>query len=412
MGANFMAARRFRRSSGIPAAAIALLLASALAGDGPAAADREAEEDEVTIGSVVSSIPERERAEKDRLAAERGYSVLSGVTAFLTADDNVYRSPDEFEMGGLSWGNMIFVEGDKRWKRGDELTATASFSQVQYPDYSNIDSYYARFGGFYQRPLGHGMRLESELGLSHRNDDAATIHGTDYVRDYSYWRFGGQATLRWRHSSHHLTTLTVAGVNKNYGEIAGLSSLDWNEWAAAAQHRLRFAPYHYLTFLYETRTRDYDEEPASAADGSEPPGAPAEWHRYHTVGATYTRLLGPQASVEAHYDLSTKTDLFAGYESNRAHTILIQAGTSHGRLETRFGFENTWRRYDKMLGDGDERLAYSMWRAEAGGRVWMTGHLWVFGSLSYYGRNTNKTTGSSYRDYEGLVPTLGTAIYF
>lgn len=394
-------------------AGVALLLALALSPPAAVAAIGEDEEEEISIGSVASSIPETFAAQKRDLAASRGYSFLSGVTAFVISDDNLYRSPSALEQDGTGWGNQVFLQADRRWKQSDKLVANLTWSQTQQPQHSNANSAYVKATGFYLHRFGGGLRIECDLDLSHKNDDATTIAGVDYARDYSYWRYAAEADLVWRITGHHMVTLSADGIRKDYSETSGLNSIDWDEWDASSEYRLRFAPYHYLTLLYSIGERDYREELAATGDGTELPEAPAERHRYQTIGTTYTLPVGSDARFEAHYDHSKKSDLFAGYESNEADTIRLRGGLNLSqRFETRLGFEQLWRDYENILGDRDRKLEYSLWQLEFGSRFRVVDRTWLFGSIRYYARDTNNSDGSYYRDYNGAVSTLGMGLFF
>lgn len=390
---------------------VATLLVGALAG--PLLAATDDEEEEAGVGSVVSSIPDA-LAERKRLAAEeRGFAMLSGVTAFLGSDDNVYRSPDSMQREARGWGNWFLVSADKRWSRGDRLTTDVTWQQVQSPRHSRVNSAYGNVTSEYVRPLGRGFRLEVDGEVSRKNDDAVNIEGEDYQRDYAYWRYAAEGALVWRVSSHHLVSLGAERIAKDYRETPAMSSIDWREWETSGFYRLRLAPYHYVGLEYATGVRRYRDEPASARDGSELPSPRVERHRYRTLTASYTLPVRTNARLGAEYERSTKTDLVADYESNRSDTGRLEAAVNFGaRLESRA--EVSWNRhaYENMRGDGDRPLRYTLREAGLGARLRLLDPTWVFASWNHAVRETNKSGGTAYRDYRVQSLRGGVSLFF
>lgn len=388
-----------------------LLLVGALAG--PLSAATDDEEEETSVGSVVSSIPDA-LAEQKRLAAEdRGFAMLSGMTAFLGFDDNVYRSPDSMQREARGWGNWLMVSADKRWSRGDRLTTDATWQQVQSPRHSQVNSTYGNLTSEYVRPLGRGFRLQINGELSRKNDDAVNIEGEDYRRDYTYWRYAAEGSLIWRISSHHLVSFGAEQIAKDYRETPEMSSIDWREWEATGFYRLRLAPYHYVGLEYATGVRRYREEPASARDGSELPDQPVERHRYRTLTASYTLPVWANARLGAEYEFATKTDLLADYESNRSDTGRLEAAVNFGsRLEARA--DVSWNRhaYENLRGDGDRPLRYTLRQGGLGARLRLFDPTWVFASWNHAVRETNKSSGTAYRDYRFETLRGGVSLFF
>jgi hypothetical protein len=401
--------RRIGRAGG----SLVLLALISSIGVTPAPAVIDEEEDEIGIGSVMSSVPDAVAGQKREHAAAGGFSLLGGVSGFMGSDDNVYRSPSALEKQGLAWGNWAILQTDVRSARGDKWITGLTWNQTKRPRYANSNSTYGNLSSLYVRRLGGGVRIEADLAVSHRNDDATTIVGLDYPRDYAYWRYGGEAALVWRINERHMFTLGGERIAKNYDETQGLRSIDWTEWDLTAQYRRRFGPYRYLEFLYASGERGYRDERAAGEDGTELPENPAELHRYRTAEISCTMPVGSRLRFEASYARETKTDLFAGYENNRADTVqLLGAVNAMGRLEIRTQIEQSWRRYEKIRGDGGKPLALGLWQLGVGARFRVIDATWLFVGWESYARDTNKSSGSFYRDYRGSLTTTGMSLFF
>jgi hypothetical protein len=396
-----------------PGRDLLLLICASLLCATPSHAVVDEEEDEIGIGSVMASIPDRIAEQKRELAAAGGFSMLGGVSGFMGSDNNVYRSPAALEKKGLEWGDWAILQTEVRTARGDKWISSVSWNQTQRPRYANSNSTYGNASSLYVRRLGGGVRVEANLELSHKNDDATTIVGQDYLRDYAYWRSGAEAALVWRINERHMFTFGGEQIAKNYSETKGLRSIDWTEWALTAEYRRRFGPYRYLEFSYSSGERGYRKELAATQDGRELPDHPTELHRYRTAGVSCTMPVGTKTRFEARYDRSGKTDLFAGYENNRTHTVqILGAFNAMERLEIRTNAEQSWRRYEHIMGDAGKPLAYALWQVGVGSRFRLVDTTWLFLGWNYYARDTNKSSGSFYRDYRGSITTTGMSVFF
>ena len=390
-----------------------MLLFVPLLHSAPASADLDQEEDEIGIGSVMASVPDRVAEQKRELAAGDGFSILGGISGFMGSADNVYRSPAELEKRGLAWGNWAVLQADVRSARGDKWVTNLNWNQTQRPRYSNSNSNYGNLSSRYLRRLGGGVRVELGMEVSHKNDDATSIAGLDYLRDYSYWRSGAEATLVWRISERHMVTIDGERIIKNYGERAGLRSIDWGEWALTAKYRRRFGPYRYLAFYYSSGERKYRDELAADRSGVERPQYPTELHRYRARGISVTMPVGSRARFETRYERGAKTDLFVGYESNQTHEIaVLGAINAMERIEIRASIDQSWRRYTNMKGDAGRPLKYALWQIGVGARYRLVNSTWIFGGIDYYARNSNKSTGLIYRDYRAASTTTGMSVFF
>lgn len=73
--------------------------------------------------------------------------------------------------------------------------------------------------------------------------------------------------------------------------------------------------------------------------------------------------------------------------------------------------EYSLRDYEHILGDDDVLLDYSKTKARLGLTHRIRGPVWIFGSFSYYARETNRSTGSVYRDYRTVTTALGLSLF-
>ena len=380
---------------------------------GPASAASVEEDDEESIPSDMSfSVPAEVLAAKKDSAGQNGFSLLLGASAFLGTDANIYRSPTSAEHDSHAWGNWGYLRSDARWKRNRMLT-TANWKQTQYPGHSAVNANYGHVSNWITRPLGRRLDLEVDLDLSHQNDDAVKIDGTKYDRRYGYWRSSAEAVLEWNPGRHHRLRVSGEGLRKNYDETPGLNSLDWHQVAGRAEYRYRFASSHYLDMGYAVANRRYRAEPASIRAGDELPSNPTEHHRYREATVGYNVPMTRGLSAHSSYAYADKRDLFEGYENFRRRQGALGIDlklTSALSLSADAEHANT--DYDHLHGDHGRALRYRTWDVGLGSRLRGNQSCWLFGSVGYYERRSNKSFGTLYRDYHGILTRLGLSVFF
>ncbi|MEZ4652570.1 MAG: hypothetical protein R3E12_02930 [Candidatus Eisenbacteria bacterium] len=249
--------------------------------------------------------------------------------------------------------------------------------------------------------------------MSHQNDASANIAGRDYAQDYGYWRYAGETVLEWKPSSRHRVRLGAERVIKDYEETPGLVSVDWTQWMASASYRVRLIGGQSASASYATGYRDYKDEPAAESSGRELPTNPAERHRYRELALKYSIPLTRRADLEVGYSRDSKEDLFQGYESRRSEGFHAEVGVEAlPGVELRLAGARSWRDYQHILADAGRPLSYRLQEASVGSRVHVLAPTWVFFQLSYFERDTNKSTGTLYRDHTGTVTRTGVNVFF
>lgn len=370
-------------------------------------------EEEIALRGIDFYIPDEVDKAKRQAAQESGFSLLTGVGLGWGVDDNIYRSPSSLEESGEFWGGWAFLRADKRFDEEERLMTTLRWQQTLYPGNKNVNRDRGYLSNWYTRPLTDDTKIELDFDISYRNDDATKITGEPYKRDYSYWRYAPEVLFVWNMSKEHRFKIGGEYEFKDYDETPGLNSLDWAQPIFKARYRYRFGPYHYLRLWYSLGEREYEEELASLRDGTEVSGNPDEKHRYQRAMLWYSVPISDELDLDLKYSYRTKSDLFKDYESYNSHRIEAGIGLKPSKkMEIRMEAGYTIRDYDNILGDSNHNLEYTKWRlgARAQYKLWDSG--WLFGGVNYYDRDTNKSQGSIYRSYEGIVTYVGLSIFF
>ncbi|MEZ4651352.1 MAG: hypothetical protein R3E97_21685 [Candidatus Eisenbacteria bacterium] len=369
------------------------------------------DDEEESIGDVGFSVPTEILSEKRHDAAAHGFSVLSGISTYWSDDDNVFHSPDELEATAASWGNWAYLRGDTRFS-GTRMLNTVKWKQERFPDEPIIDTAYFSSSNWFDREILDGLDLELDFDLSHQNDASANVEGLDYARTYEYWRYAAETVVEWSPTRLHRIRVGAEATKKNYDETEGMNSIDWTQWLATASYRFRPASGRWVKLSYTTGQRNYADEPASIESGRELPDNPMEKHRYEEFEISLDSRLTSILDLELGYTWDTKEDLFRNYESRRTEEFRAELSMDLRQgVELRVEGTRAWRDYDLIQGDNGN-LKYRTQEIAGGGRVRVLSPVWLFAQLGYYERDTNKSTGTVYRSFQGTRTRAGLSLFF
>lgn len=374
-------------------------------------------EEEISLRDIGFYVPDEVDKAKRRTAQESGFSLLNGVGVVWGAEDNIYRSPSDLEESGELWSGWAYLRADKRFGERERLMSTLTWQQTRYPGHSNTNSDRGHLSNWYTRPLTDNTRIEFDLDIYYKSDDATTIRGERYERDYAYWRYTTEGLFVWNMSKEHRFKIGGEYLFKDYDETSGLNTLDWAQRIFKVRYRYRFARYHYLRVWYSLSERKYEEELASLcdSDGTELVSNPDEKHRYQRIQVWYSVPINDKLDLDLKYNYRTKKDLFKDYESYNSHKIEARVRLkATEKMEIRMEAGYTIRDYDNILGDRDKshELEYTKWNLGVGAQYKLRDSCWIFGKLSYYDRESNKNYGNLYRSYTGLFLSTGISFFF
>lgn len=372
------------------------------------------EEEDLVERNVIFSVPPEVEEWREEVAATAGFSLTAGLNAFVGHDDNVHRSDTLLEKSSQAWGDWLYLRGDKRFSEDIRWLSTFNWRQVNYKSESQANYRRGHLSNWVEASVADNIEIEFDVDVSAENDDNTRIDGVNYPRDYSYWRYAGDTRLTWRLTSVHRLRIGAEFVRKDYGEVDGLNSIDWSQVSVSLRYRLRFAAYHYFRVWYELSWRDYDEEPANDLFGDDDnPDYPAEEHRYREFTVRYSIPVANRFGFHLQFRYLTKDDLFRGYESwQEAQYDLWMTANISDRLQMAVSGEYREREFDHMLGNDNRLLHFERWQISSSARAGLARFLWLVGEITAYKRDSNRDTETIYRDYEGMVYSVGISFFY
>ena len=370
-------------------------------------------EEEVSLRQHLQSIPDAIDKQARRHARQDHFHLLKGLGLFAGADENVYRSPDEFESNAAFWGYWGLIRADWRIAGKERLMSTATWQQVTYPDHPLADLEAGELRNWYTRPITDTSSMQASVRVKRRSDESANIRGEDFRRDYAYWRYNAKLSWVWQPDRTHRFDWGSGYAFKNYDEVSGLESLDWHELSVDARYRYRTESAGILRVSYSLGRRDYQEALAGFRDGSEMETNPQESHFYHDATLRYIYPLNERLELGTGYSYEIKNDRFADYESYQSHEFDLRANWSiqdNTHLHGRAGY--TFRDYDNISAGDRRTLNYDQIELQLQLQHQLTDSVTLSGSVEFFYRNTNKSTGTIFRDYRGVVYYVGLSYFF
>jgi hypothetical protein len=199
---------------------------------------------------------------------------------------------------------------------------------------------------------------------------------------------------------------------KNYNETNSMNSLDWNQSSLGFRYRLRTSDKSLVRLRYSLGVRRYDAELSSLVNGDEVSTNPMERHRYQDGRISFDLNPSKKTSLTVEFARRTRTDLFQGYESweNSNWKGTLESKLSNKiELGTRLSYMS--QHFETMTGDNNAKLKYTKLSAGVGSRFTVTPAFRLFVAADYYSRDSNKSTGTLYRDYEGTTVSVGMSLF-
>ena len=324
-------------------------------------------------------------------------------------DSNIYETPSTgpTPLGSpgeeSSFGYDLGVKAAALRYFNDRDRLSQSLSAVGSPilEDSDITEYGQKLRARYTARMSRRVRFSVSGSLKHDNDSEVDAFGANLSRDYENFAYRASPSLRYRLGRGHSLRLSFPLKRKDYKETNLENSLDWWEAGSALTYRGRGRRAS-IELGYEFVVRNYDEELASLSDGTLLATNPEEEHRYRKFALELGWRASDNLELFGGYRFKTKDDRFEGFESYEDRRWLLGvAATPRREWALRASVSYGQRDYDKRLGDvPTEELEYDTLRASFLARYVVSGNLSLFARYGFLERDSNRSTGTSYRDYE------------
>ncbi len=368
----------------------------------PAAWAQEQAQDESTAKrtQVGLEVPDELGKLKRDQAKERGWALTFMSTAAAGYDSNLFDSPDSekdsaFYDFGLKLESLHYFDAHQTLKLSLEGTGSL------YPESSKLAEATQKLRAKYSNQLRKRIRLSFAGTVKHANDDEIDIDGNEFTRGFENFTYKAKPSIRFRLSKRQALSLSYSGAWSDYEETSGEESLDWWAHGPAAQYRLKLSDAASLRLVYGFTIRNYDDNLASLQDGTNLATNPSEEHHYQRVEVKGTWRPVSWLELDGGYRFKMKEDQFEGFESyeeGRWTTGLTLSRFPPWTLHAEAAFSE--RQYDNRLGElATETLEYDKLEANITAYYKVKYGFSFYAHYSYANRDSNRSSGSSYRDY-------------
>ena len=345
----------------------------------------------------------RERAKEGRWA----WTFLGMFAAGY--DSNIYEtpgsgptpigSPGEESSGVYDLG--VKVTALRYFSDRDQLRLSFATTGSPNLEDSDITEYRQVLRARYTARMSKRLRFSVSGSVKHDNDSEVDAFGGSLSRDYENFAYRVSPSVRYRLGKGQSLRLSFPVKRKDYKETTLNSSLDWWEAGSALTYKGSWRRAS-VELGYAFVVRNYDEELASLADGTLLATNPEEEHRYHKLALELGWRVSDNLELFGGYRFKSKDDRFQGFESyDDRRWELGLAATPRREWALRAKLSYGQRDYDKRLGDlPTEELEYDKLSASFLARYVVSSQLSLFANYSFSERDSNRSTGTSYRDYD------------
>ncbi len=333
-------------------------------------------------------------------AKERGWALTFLGMFGAGYDSNIFNSPSSEDSAPiLDAGLKVAALGyfNDRHRLSLSLAATGSPNLED----SDVSEYTQAFRARYSARLSKRLRFSVSGKVQHENDDEVDILGGSLTRDFESFAYRVSPKFRYRLSKRQSVSLSFPVKLKDYEETTLVNSLDWREYGPKHKYRARWST-SFVELSYAVAVREYDEELASLANGALLATNPEEEHRYHKMGIELGWRPSENLELFGGYRFRKKDDRFEGFESYDDHGWRIGFAATPARawsIRTEVSYSE--REYENRHGEvPPEVLEYERLRGSLMAIYRMSKHLSFFARYSYSERDSNRSTGTQFRDYE------------
>jgi len=260
-----------------------------------------------------------------------------------------------------------------------------------------------RFSGRLVGSLAADGRIES--------DDVVNKEGEDPRRDFAHFAARFQPSLQLAAGRRGSISIVWNTEWVDFNEQADLVSLDYWRYGPSLRFRTRMGQFSDLRAEYAFRVQNYDAELAALRTGEERPTNPVERHNFDRFSVN-ARIQPVEAiAVLAGYGFERKDDRYVGFESWTDYAIRAGLESTIGkRLTVGLGVKYNLRRYDNRLGDGQDHLHYELVVLEGSFNLQLIKNLSLYATARSANRDTNRSFGNEYRDFQ--VSQIASGIAF
>ena len=362
------------------------------------AAEGADEEGSVSISGLLN-VSESLRSEKRAEARKGAWPVTVEMGLGAGWNSNIYDGwagqevDSALIVGAAKLGLEHRFTAQDRWR----INGQAQGKWVAEDSTANVSE--GRVETDWQHKFSPAVTTMLQIGADVQNDTALTALGTELTRDEDFLAYNGRGSIDIDLTSSDNVETGVLYRRKNYVETPGLNTLDWDQFGGQLRYRHR-SDWWTARLWYEVVLQTYDEEPSSDQSGVELTTNPTEEHLHQTALVWWSAQASKHTEIDLKVKYSMKDDQFEGYESWsewRASAGISCAITAVARL----GLDGWYakRDYDNRAAAPGETLEYDKYGIEGWARFNINQHWSIALIAQVVDRDTNKDTGTAYRDY-------------
>ena len=371
----------------------------------PYAGAQEQEEDERYIDRSMHHLdPSPQLARDKRREAAEGNWAWTLLGSFAVGyDTNIYESPSGETGSGIGQVGLR-AEGLRHFENGHRLKLSATTIGSPYLETSDVSEYMQQVKARYRWKLSDRFRFGWTARVAHENDNEFDQFGGELSKNYENFNYRTAPSVSMKLWEDTKLKLALPLERKDYAEQSDKESLDWQSYGGEFSFGTKLSRTVKASGRYGFSIRSYDEDGARSSSGDSFAINPDEKHHYHHGRAQLAWSPSKSLGFTLGYDLRHKADQFEGYETYTDQRVKLGT-TLNPTSALTLGLTGSFahRQYDGRESDEDDaddaKLKYDRVRATVFARYRVSKNLSWFARYDFADRDSNRDTGTTYRDY-------------
>lgn len=343
---------------------------------------------------------------KDEEANEPGGAWLLMGAAGAGYDSNIFESFENEQSSAILDGILraehwrYFSDKDQFRIRIDTPFRIHTADTPEGSVFRGPDQFEPRVMAEWRRTENDAWRFGVWTEFKFENDGVVNTEGFSPIRDFEHIQFTAKPWVEYNFGDHSIT-LEYQGRYRDYVPTAGLPALDFWRYGPNVAAEFQTSSTTTVELRYQFRVEDYRANPARDAFGDLVETTPFEEHHFHRASIEARWRAAPNLNQSFSFAFIRKDDQFQDFESFDDHLFWSRTEWyALPRLKLGLMAAYEIRDYDRRPAGDGSRLEHDRVFLLPSMRYELNDSLALFSYYMFNSRDSNRTFGRDFRDFE------------